>query len=661
MDTRTPGPDAGPPEPGAESPGSWLRELARIKPAPWEWGRACRAAFCICVPSALGLSLDAVTIGLWVSMGALMAAAGEPSGAYAARLRQVLGATFIGAFGFLAGYLGALPWPAVVAAMTVIAFAAGILSGIGAVFSIGAMQALLLASIAIGVPAIGVFWQAALLFFTGAVLYAAVLAVEALAAGERSRRTTIVDMLIALAALASARRDRLLAASGASLDSSPQVEAARRAVVDHLLAFSAEVLESRHNAAGRSPEADRLAAVLQGTDAVFAAILSASDAAALERTARRLDDAAEAMMHGDSLASQITAADALGRAVASLCAALDEPEASVGAGLPPSGFIWLQTAIDRRLPGREVVQSSAALALCMGVAYAAHWIITAPHWFWIPLTVSLVMKPDLGSIFARAVLRSAGTVVGAALGALALIFLPKGLALVAAMAVFAGIVPWAMRRSYALQAVALTPLVLVLVDLIVPGPRNLDYGLQRVTDTVTGGLIVLVFGYFPWPRTHVRRLSATFHGAKEAMASYLRAIADGAAPERVSATRRVAYRRLSGMRAHLQAALAEPPPACHEAAAWFPLIAAAERICDRITAISASQPSLSQADAAALHGLADEIAARPDARAPSGAVAPGTQNAALAGLFDGIVGELDHMARLRDAGQFLLAPPLALP
>lgn len=637
---------------GAERPGSWLRELARIKPAPWEWGRALRAAVCICLPWAVGLSFDAVTAGLWISLGALMGAAGEPAGAYDARLRQVLGATLIGAFGFLAGYLGALPWPAVVAAMTVIAFAAGIVSSLGAMFSIGAMQALLLASIAIGVPAIGPFWQPALLFFAGALFYAAALAVEGFATGARARRTAIADLLVSLAALAAARRH----GTGAS-----QVEAARRAATGRLSAFGTTLLATRGQAGGRSRDTDRLAAILRSADTVFAAILCADDDAALERAAQCLDAAAEALTHGEAIVLPHDGAPGpLRRAVTRLCATLGDPE-SIAADGPAADPRPIAIALDRLMPGREVVRSAAALALCMGIAYAAHWFVTAPHWFWIPLTVSLVMKPDLGSIFARAVLRSVGTVFGAALGALALMFLPKGLALVGAMAVFAALVPWAMRRSYGLQAVVLTPLVLVLVDLIVPGPRNLDYGIQRITDTVSGGLIVLVFGYFLWPRTHLRQLSAAFHAAKGAIASYLVAIAEGGSPARIAAARRASYGRLSGMRVHLEAALAEPPPASHEAVAWFPLIAAAERICDRITAFSAAQAPLSPADADALRQLAARIAARPDAGPPAGSITAAAPSAALAALFDAVADELDHMARLREVGQFHTAPLLAHP
>ncbi|HEV7286391.1 MAG TPA: hypothetical protein VGN75_16165, partial [Kaistia sp.] len=48
----------------------------------------------------------------------------------------------------------------------------------------------------------------------------------------------------------------------------------------------------------------------------------------------------------------------------------------------------------------------------------------------------------------------------------------------------------------------------------------------------------------------------------------------------------VAYRSLSNVRAGLQRAIAEPPPASREAAAWFPAVVEAERLCDRITGLA---------------------------------------------------------------------------
>lgn len=655
-------------EPPHEHPGAWLRELARLKPASWEWGRAIRSALCIALPWAAGIAFDAMMIGMWVSMGALMASAGEPGGSYHTKLRQVLGATLIGASGFLAGYLDPLPLAAIVAIMAVAGFAAGILSSYGAILSIGTMQALLLASIAIGVPTIASLWQAALLFFAGSLIYAGALAVEARIVGSGPRRAMIASLLRALAAFALRRSGGAGGSHGELPVGAPEAATARQAVTGQISALCAHMFSIRSGSTGSSREADRLAAVVHGADVAFAAILSASDAGALAGAAEQLGAAANALDQGARLprAPGGDERDGLARALDGLFAAIDADAASIlvpaphGVPAPRHERTWaerLQIAADRLAPGDDAVRTAIKLALCMGLAYATHWVNDAEHWFWVPLTVSLVMKPDLGSIFARAVLRSVGTVLGAAIAVLVLGLLAKGPALVAVMALLSGLLPWSMRRSYALQSVVLTPLVLVLVDLLTPSPVNIDFGLQRVADTVVAGVIVLIFGYFIWPRTHGRALAIGFRAAKHESATYLRALADRKPGQQLSAQRRAAYGSLADMRARLQTSLMEPPPACDEAAAWFPLIAAAERICDRITAYSAhSDDPPASADAETLRRLAAYLAARPDDRSGLLPPRPANADAALMTLFDGIVEELSHMVRLRETGNLPGAP-----
>ena len=46
--------------------------------------------------------------------------------------------------------------------------------------------------------------------------------------------------------------------------------------------------------------------------------------------------------------------------------------------------------------------------------------------YWVVLTVAIVLRPDFGSVFARALQRGIGTVVGAVLGAIILIVIPAG-------------------------------------------------------------------------------------------------------------------------------------------------------------------------------------------------------------------------------------------
>ncbi len=632
---------------GFSHPGSWLRELARSKPAPWLWGKAIRAAFCIGLPLSLGYAFQMATTGMWISMATLMMTAGEPVGGYrfSARFLAISGA--IGALGFLAGYLTVLPWGAVVAAMAVLGVVAGLISSYGAVWSIGAMQALLLGSIAIGVPGIGPYWRLSLLYLAGVAFYVAVLGVQALLARERPQHLATRMALRALAQLA-----KELAAEGGDAG---RVEVARKQVTEAYRGLTTVMMEVQAGNIGRSSAADHLAVLVQRCDTVFAALMSTSDRAALARAHDRLTvcaggDAGAARSAGSGDALSVAVED-LADAIADRTAVRESPAAST-----PSHRDWAGW-LGRLAPGGDAVRSALALGLCMGLAYAAHWVNRENHWFWIPLTVSLVMKPDLGSIFARAVLRSVGTVGGAALGAAALVLVPKGQGIVLVLAVFAAVLPWAKRYSYVVQAVALTPLVLLLVDIIEPGGRNVDYALQRVFDTALGSLIVLVFGYFLWPRTHPRHLAESFQGAKRALADYLRAacaLKPVAEAEGLAAYRWQAYGQLADMRGHLRTAAMEPPPASTEAAAWFPLIAVAERICDHVTTYAGGGwPALPPDDAAALDALAVYVAATPAERAGLPLPPRPTSPAAVV-LADAIGEELAHMARLQeDNGEVL--------
>jgi len=141
------------------------------------------------------------------------------------------------------------------------------------------------------------------------------------------------------------------------------------------------------------------------------------------------------------------------------------------------------------------MSTAFTLALCLAAAYAAKYLIHANHWFWIPLTVGLIMKPDLGNIFQRSVLRCVGTAAGVLLASFILILVPKDEWLVLFIAALAGVLPWCMARSYALQAIALTPLVLLLVDMIVPTTGYVNYSVQRMVDTLLGAAIVMTLGY----------------------------------------------------------------------------------------------------------------------------------------------------------------------
>ena len=64
-------------------------------------------------------------------------------------------------------------------------------------------------------------------------------------------------------------------------------------------------------------------------------------------------------------------------------------------------------------------------------------------------------------------------------------------------AVLAALLPYGRSRNYGLLATFLTPLVVVLIDLLTPAGWRLAE--DRLIDTLIGCAIVLLIGYAPWP------------------------------------------------------------------------------------------------------------------------------------------------------------------
>lgn len=522
-------------------------------------------------------------------MGTLMMAAGEGNGSYGSRLRQMAIAGPIAACGYLTGYLTHLPFPLVVAGMTVIAFIAGTISSYGAAYSIGAMQALLVAALAIGLPEIGAYWQLALLYLAGIALYALTLGVEALIDRRRPERRMLADLVATLAHLAQTR-----ASVPEEAGETPAVEAARRAVTDRSRALYAELMEARRG--GHTSETVVHAEILDAAESVFSLLIAGGDPKNLAAAGTWLAALAEAVRRrapAPPLPSNLFRSGTYRRLATAICGGSAVPRGAVAPKPEAGARIGPGWTLRRLAVGPAVLKEAAALAACIGVAFSMKYLIQANHWYWIPLTVAVVMKPDFGSVFVRAVLRSIGTSAGVAIGVALMILLPSGWPLVFAIAVFAAMLPWAKSVSYAAQAVALTPLVLVLIDLIAPVAETVNFGWQRFADTLIGGAIVLIFGYFLLPRSHAQRLMSDYAAALATTADYLVAVGNpgGAGQRRVKETGWAAYARLSDLRAGLARSMAEPPPAGREAAAWFPLVAGAERICDRITALAAGLAS----------------------------------------------------------------------
>jgi hypothetical protein len=238
---------------------------------------------------------------------------------------------------------------------------------------------------------------------------------------------------------------------------------------------------------------------------------------------------------------------------------------------------------DNVLAGSVAWQHAARLGVCMAVAEALTLVLPLERSYWLALTVAVVLKPDFGSVFGRAVQRGAGTLVGAVFGAAVVALHPNGWVLVLLAGTIAFLLPITQVRHFGMFTTTLTPLVIILLEVGHGG--SWDLLLARMIDTVAGCVIVLVFGYVLWPGSGIPKIGGRLADAVDAVARYAD-LALRADPKGRSALRRRTYRQLSDLRADLQRVVVEPSATGRQAAAWYPAIIGLERVTGSVTGVA---------------------------------------------------------------------------
>ncbi|MEU7029237.1 FUSC family protein [Streptomyces sp. NPDC046275] len=561
------------------------------------WPAVGRASIALAAPLAVGLATGQPAYGALVSMGALSGVIGDTADAYRMRFFNIAVPQLFGAVGVTLGTLVYGEGWVAVAALTLVALVSGMISSIGAVASVSGLLLLLNAVVGAGLPMPQPWWKAPLLLGLGGVVVLVLTLLGWPLRGGAPERTAVAGTYRALA--------ELFEAAG-----SDAYDEKRQAVTASLNQSYDLVLARRARQHGRAPTLVRLLAELN----VLIPLLEAAPAAhlAARRFHRPLPPEIPAAVH--ELADTVERERKPGRAGPPYEPRLPEArrpsEKAVDAALRHAASVVHRTEpdphnVDDRLgrpaalrvrirrTARNVLLSGASwryglrLALCIGLAQALVSLIPVPRSYWVALTVTFVLKPDFGSVFSRAVLRAAGTAAGLVVAAPLLAAVPRGWWDVPVMVALAALIPAFSAKGYAFQTAAITPVILLLSDLL--NHQGFDLVLPRLYDSLIGCGIALVAGYLLWPESWHTRVADRLADAVEDTAAYVR-LAFAAPPsgeEDPSArhrARRKLYRDMSSVRSEFQRALTEPPPAGDLAAAWWPLAIAVERIVDATTA-----------------------------------------------------------------------------
>ncbi|GGK89581.1 membrane protein [Sphaerisporangium melleum] len=555
----------------------WLVETVRPAPARPDPVAMARVAASITGPLLAALAAGTITAGLLPAMGAMAAALADRGGSYRARAVRVAGIAAGGAAGYVAGHAArGLGWwtVAVIVAVSVVS---ALVSATGAAGSLGGLQLVVMTVLGMGVS----FTERPL---TGAAAYAAGAAWALLLsvagrplrprAAEESAVAAAYGMLCALVGRWESGRAEAVAAFDAALKNAYDT-----------------IMSARSAAPGPDAGRTRLVALLNQAIAVRNALMSLGE--------EGLDPGPEVAEAVGAIAGVLAGGGLPARpplpagspALRAVCTAVGEAlDLATGNRMPePQAFqrpglrARAAQAWERMRFGHLARVHTVRLALCMGVAAAFSELHWTQRSYWVMLTVALVLKPDFGSVFARAVQRGLGAVAGAFLGSLVLYAVPYGPAILIPLAVFAALLPYGQQRNWGLMSTFQVPVVVLLVDLLTgAGPRLAEI---RLIDTLIGCAIVLVFGYLPWPASWEAPVGPPFADAVTATARYLRG-AFGAGPPSTTA-HRAAFDALADLRTVFQRALTEPPVVSRRVTTWLPAMTALEQVAEATAATAA--------------------------------------------------------------------------
>ncbi|MFG2844490.1 FUSC family protein [Kitasatospora sp. NPDC048296] len=572
------------------APPGWLTEGLRPRDTPIPWAAVARSSVALAAPLAVGTATGRPGYGALVSLGALSGVIGDTADAYRMRVFNIAVPQLIGALGVLVGtQVHGSGWTTVVV-LTVVALVSGMISSIGAVASASGLLLLLNTVIGAGLPMPSPWWlPPALLLLGGLVVLALTLLAWPLRGGT-PERGIVADTYRAVA--------EMLEAAG-----SPGYDAKRRDLT-HALNQSYDLLLARRaRRHGRSPTLVRLLAqlnavvpVVEGASAVhlrppeFGPLAPGYPAAVRELAAAvelgRTGPAPRPDLPEPRGPSTRALAEAIRHAATVVHEAEPDPYASDDRlGRPAALEVRARRAARALLLSRASWRYGLRLALCIGLAQVLVSVIAVPRSYWVTLTVTFVMKPDFGSVFSRAVLRALGTAAGLLIAIPVLAEVPHGWWDVPVMAALATLIPALSVKGYAFQTAAITPVILLLSDLL--NHQGFHLVLPRLYDSLIGCGISLLAGYLLWPESWHTRIGDRLADAVQDTASYV-SLAFTTAPGRDEPARaryrRRLYRDLSTVRSEFQRALTEPPPVGARAEAWWPLVIAVERIVDTTTA-----------------------------------------------------------------------------
>jgi uncharacterized membrane protein YccC len=213
---------------------------------------------------------------------------------------------------------------------------------------------------------------------------------------------------------------------------------------------------------------------------------------------------------------------------------------------------WSSPALRHAL--RSTVMAGLALAFTM--------VWFSPYDHWLTITVMATMQPYFSLTYTRAVERIAGTALGGLIAAAVGLICTTPIANVAAMFALS-IAAFAVRSvSFGLFMMALTPLVVLLVETGSPDTGEWEIAAARAALTTVGGLLAVGANFVLWPSREPDLVAPEVRTAIAAHGDYAAAnfafLLGEATISRLGQTRRAAGVATNALEALITRAMLEP-------------------------------------------------------------------------------------------------------
>jgi hypothetical protein len=174
----------------------------------------------------------------------------------------------------------------------------------------------------------------------------------------------------------------------------------------------------------------------------------------------------------------------------------------------------LRTNLNWRSPTLRHALRAAVMA-GPALAFTMFWF--SPYDHWLTITIVATMQPFFALTYARALERIVGTALGGIVAAGVGLLCTTPLSIALAMFPLAMVAMAVRAVNFGLYMLALTPVVVLLVETGQPDAAEWRIALVRASLTIIGGVLAVAASFALWPSREPERLMA---GAQEAIAAH---------------------------------------------------------------------------------------------------------------------------------------------